>query len=114
MTYKYHNCHLLRVIDGDTFVASIDVGFNFTTIQRIRLMGCDMPERNQPGGKEATAVLTEYLTEQQLFIATVKQDSFGRWLAFVQSESYSHNASQHMSIWLDDWRQKQTLSGDTP
>lgn len=108
--YRFENCHLVRVIDGDTFVASIDVGFGFTTTQRIRLMGCDMPERNQPGGSAATAQLSGYLgCAERLIITTIKQDSFGRWLAQVSRSDGDGNldATEWMKHWLAGWQQHQ-------
>jgi micrococcal nuclease len=40
-TYK---ARLIRVIDGDTIDAEIDLGFNVSTRQRIRLYGINTPE----------------------------------------------------------------------
>lgn len=106
--YRFENCRLVRVIDGDTFVASIDVGFGFTTTQRIRLMGCDMPERNQPGGKAATAQLMAYLGgAERLIIQTVKLDSFGRWLAWVSRGDGGPDTTRWMQDWLAGWQQHQ-------
>lgn len=111
--YCYENCTLVRVIDGDTFIAAIDVGFGFTTTQRIRLMGCDMPERNQPGGKEATLRLKNFLELGQRFtIETIKADSFGRWLAYVTNAGVS--ASVHMADWLTDWHARQAAAQPAP
>lgn len=39
-----YNCSLLRVIDGDTIDALIDLGFDVSIKQRIRLYGIDTPE----------------------------------------------------------------------
>ena len=41
--YKY-NAKLIRVIDGDTVDALIDLGFNVWVKKRIRLYGIDTPE----------------------------------------------------------------------
>ncbi len=41
--YEY-NAKLIRVIDGDTIDASIDLGFNVWIMKRIRLYGIDAPE----------------------------------------------------------------------
>lgn len=106
--YRFENCQVVRVIDGDTFVASIDVGFNFTTMQRVRLLGCDMPELNEPGGKEARAQLTGYLQgAERLVITTEKVDSFGRWLAWVSCGDGRPHADAWMVDWLSGWKQHQ-------
>jgi endonuclease YncB( thermonuclease family) len=110
--YRYENCTLIRVVDGDTFIATLDVGFNFTTTQRIRLMGCDMPERHQPGGREATLHLKNYLElAQRLVITTVKQDSFGRWLAWVHRDGErGPSATVEMVQWHGDWQARQAAA----
>ena len=41
--YEY-NAKLIRVIDGDTIDASIDLGFDVWVKKRIRLYGIDAPE----------------------------------------------------------------------
>lgn len=41
--YKY-NAKLIRVVDGDTVDALIDLGFNVWVKKRIRLYGIDAPE----------------------------------------------------------------------
>ena len=41
--YEY-NAKLIRVIDGDTIDASIDLGFDVWVQKRIRLYGIDAPE----------------------------------------------------------------------
>lgn len=42
---KYlYDAELIRVVDGDTIDAWIDLGFNITVRRRIRLWGIDAPE----------------------------------------------------------------------
>jgi len=41
--YTY-NCSLIRVLDGDTVDAMIDLGFDIHIKKRIRLIGIDAPE----------------------------------------------------------------------
>jgi endonuclease YncB( thermonuclease family) len=43
---------LSRVIDGDSAVLLIDVGFGARVEEEIRLLGVSAPERYQPGGLE--------------------------------------------------------------
>jgi endonuclease YncB( thermonuclease family) len=40
----FYACKLTRVIDGDSIVADIDLGFNTFTNRHIRLWGIDTPE----------------------------------------------------------------------
>ena len=43
-SYNYETTEILRVIDGDTVVASVDLGFETFRKMNIRLKGIDAPE----------------------------------------------------------------------
>lgn len=81
--YKYRAI-LYRVIDGDTYELSIDLGFKVFATLPVRLYGWNCPEHNAPGGAEATAAATAILTGQALVIESYKsKQTFARWLATV-------------------------------
>jgi micrococcal nuclease len=96
-SWRYEHVTLDRVIDGDTLDVIIDVGFRFTTRQRLRLLELDTPERGEPLWREATEQLRALVTNQPLTVTTVKQDSFGRWLAHVEVNG------QDVSALMRDW-----------
>lgn len=79
----------VRVIDGDSFVCDLDLGFNLRMEKvRIRLMGIDCPERGKDGAKEATEFATNWIGNGEgIVVHTIKKDSFGRWLAYVLNEN---------------------------
>jgi len=52
---------VIRVLDGDTFAASVDLGFGFTTVQTLRLRGLDAPELESAEGKESKAFVEKSL-----------------------------------------------------
>lgn len=87
--YRY-KARLLRAIDGDTFVALVDVGFATEKGQpgiqvplRIRIRGVNTPERSQPGYLEAKSFLAGYAAVP-LMVQTYKDErSFERWIADV-------------------------------
>ena len=91
--YNY-KAKLLRVVDGDTVDAEIDLGFKIFIKDRIRLMGIDTPEsrtRNlaeKSWGKAASARLTELLAEADgdftLVTQMQKKGKFGRILGTIQ------------------------------
>ena len=89
-----YRAECLRVIDGDTFVARIDMGFNTYTIQTVRLEGVDTPEITGPEkekGLEVKEFMEEWLLPRPglpkgLIVRTEKEDSFGRWLSTVWAE----------------------------
>lgn len=84
----------LRVVDGDTIDAVIDVGFHLTATLRLRLHGIDTPEltSKDPATRAAAVAARTFVAEQlgtvttgfPLRLETRKDpDSFGRWLAVV-------------------------------
>ena len=73
-----------RVIDADTFILEIDVGFHMTVTVPVRLRGIDAPELRTPEGKAAKAWLEAYLVGKQILVETYKdQQTFARWLGDV-------------------------------
>jgi len=91
--YNY-KATLMRVVDGDTIDAEIDLGFKIFIKERIRLMGIDTPEsrtRNlaeKSWGKAASARLSELLAEADgkftLVTKMQKKGKFGRILGTIQ------------------------------
>ena len=47
-----YNCKITRVVDGDTLACIIDLGFNITIKQRIRMYGINAPESRTTDLKE--------------------------------------------------------------
>ena len=95
--YKF-NGQVIRVIDGDTFDALVDLGFHVITTQRFRMLGIDAPEKGTPGANEATAYLSSQILNKNVVIQSYKGDSFGRWLA---------------TVWLkDDTNQDSSINGE--
>lgn len=85
MTAEYVNkiVEVRRVIDADTYLLVIDVGFHLTTVERVRLLGVNAPEARTPEGPTATQWATAWLDAhlRGLYARTYLTDSFGRWLA---------------------------------
>lgn len=79
-----------RVIDGDTLVLDIDLGFEVWTRKRLRLRGIDTPEMNSPDPVERQRALqAKAFSESRLpagstiVIQTFKVDLHGRFVADV-------------------------------
>lgn len=74
-----------RVIDGDTFVASVDLGFSVSMEMTIRMAGIDAPEKSTPEGQAAANALRFLIMPDPVKIVTKKdrQEKFGRYLADV-------------------------------
>ena len=75
---------VVRVIDGDTFTAAVNLGFGFTTVQTLRLRALDAPEIETAEGREAKEFLEKILTQgSNVLIRTHRSDKYDRYLADV-------------------------------
>lgn len=75
-----------RVIDGDTIVALVDLGFATFSRQTFRLVGVNCPEMNTQAGKDAREFTDLwFLSNKRCVIQTVKdkREKYGRYLARV-------------------------------
>lgn len=81
--YRY-KAQLLRVVDGDTIDAMIDLGFETYVKRRIRMTGINAPESRgatREIGKAASAHLQQLLEiEGTLFCISHEIEKFGRVL----------------------------------
>ena len=72
-----------KVVDGDTFDATVDVGFGIWINDRFRLKGINCAEMKS-GGAPAKAFLEKTFSEcPSIVIRTFKAEMYGRWLADV-------------------------------
>jgi len=90
MELYIYQASLVKVVDGDTIDALVEVGFHLTAKLRLRLLGVDAAELSSPDPAErAKAIEAKRWLAQQLsiqgsfLIRTEKSDSFGRYLADV-------------------------------
>jgi len=73
-----------RVVDGDTLIALVSLGFNVYRSQRLRLRGINTPELKSKKGKRAKAFVQNILKKQNLIIVkTHVQDKYARYIADV-------------------------------
>lgn len=80
----HYRATIIRWIDGDTVDVDIDLGLRIRSVQRLRLLGVDTPERGEPGYNEATQYCaTRCPPGSTVELQTEKGDSFGRWLTRV-------------------------------
>ena len=85
--YHYKIKKIEKIVDGDTLDVSIDLGFNLTTVQRVRLKGINAAETRTKDLKEkAEGLATKAWLEKELsregewVIETFKEDKYGRIL----------------------------------
>jgi endonuclease YncB( thermonuclease family) len=77
---------VVRVIDGDTFVATGPAWHGVTVTETVRVLGVDTPEVTGPtaaAGLAAKAFAAAWLGAGPVTVATCKRDSFGRALGVV-------------------------------
>ena len=99
--YTYFVKSVDRIVDGDTIDISIDLGFDLTKKERVRLAGIDTPEkrtkdqREKEMGYQATEFLEMHLMEAtKLTVRTEKDGKFGRmlgWLYKTDTDTMSIN-----------------------
>lgn len=84
-----YNATLVRVIDGDTIVLDIDLGFYITIRQHVRLDGINAPEKNTAEGMAAAHYLAQQIPVGTAIVTTTKKiesaDKYGRFLARVST-----------------------------
>lgn len=96
-----------RVIDGDTVVLDIDLGFRVQQEHAVRLAGLNAPELSTHEGVDAKAwVITWFATNGPYLTVTTTAnplDKYGRYLADVYANGSHLNAdlitSGHAVVW---------------
>jgi micrococcal nuclease len=95
--YEY-NAKLDRVVDGDTIDCFIDLGFNITIKERVRLKGIDTPEtrtkdlEEKSRGLAAKERVIELLGDSETFVIQTELDKkgkYGRILGTIVLPTYS-------------------------
>jgi len=100
MKYEYE-ATLARVIDGDTVVLKVDLGFKIEFEVTFMLLGIDAPEREaatMEAGNAAKEYLIQLLTSHPLKIETLKdkKDKYGRYLVTLYTDSSTVSINEEM------------------
>jgi micrococcal nuclease len=104
--YIYRVKKLIAVVDGDTIDVDIDLGFNVSYSQRVRLAGIDTPESRTKDkfekslGLESKEFLKNKLKDAEgIVIKTEKPDSsekYGRILGWLYVDGDTVSVNDHM------------------
>ncbi|MCK5180132.1 MAG: thermonuclease family protein [Candidatus Omnitrophica bacterium] len=82
-TYVY-KAIVERVIDGDTLLLRIDLGFQVWKEQRVRLAGIDAPAMDEPEGRKAYKFVLDQLAKVDfVMVKTNKIDIYGRYVGHI-------------------------------
>jgi micrococcal nuclease len=77
---------IVRVVDADTMDVIIDLGFDISTNQRVRLLGINAAEKNTDAGKQAISYVRNVCPLGAVVVLRSEKDKrekFGRYLAKV-------------------------------
>jgi micrococcal nuclease len=117
--YEYRVKKVLKVVDGDTIDVDIDLGFNVSYTQRVRLAGIDTPESRTKDLKEKALGLEskDYLSKQlkdalTVVIKTEKPDStekYGRILGWL----YVNEGTKSLNELMIEQGYAWTYNGET-
>lgn len=92
--YEYA-ARLDKVVDGDTVDLDVQLGFDITIRQRIRLLGINCAEHGTIAGDDATAYTRAWFNEHgpDLIVRTVrdKKEKFGRILGTIVADTHILN-----------------------
>lgn len=104
--YEYRVKKITNVVDGDTIDVDIDLGFNVSFSQRVRLAGIDTPESRTSDkaekvlGLESKDYLKSKLKEaKDIIIKTEKPDSsekYGRILGWLYIDGNTVSINDQM------------------
>lgn len=104
--YEYRVKKITNVVDGDTIDVEIDLGFDVSFSQRVRLAGIDTPESRTSDKFEKTLGIEakEYLKKKlkdakDVVIKTEKPDSsekYGRILGWLYVDGDTVSVNDHM------------------
>jgi endonuclease YncB( thermonuclease family) len=90
-----YKAYVDRVIDGDTVLLRIDLGFQVLKNQRVRLAQIDTPAMDQPGGREAYKFVLDTLAEVEfVMVKTNKIDIYGRYVGHIFYSTSSNDRDE--------------------
>ncbi|MFC6277144.1 thermonuclease family protein [Psittacicella hinzii] len=112
--YNVSQCKVTSVHDGDTVRCNIPGTNKFI---RVRLLGIDAPETNQPYGKQAGDVLRHLVNNKMVYLYTTGADRYGRFLGAIyilQNNNTLFNVNQYLvssgNVWSYKFYRKNHMS----
>lgn len=92
-----------RVVDGDTLILDIDMGFSIHSIHSCRMLGYDAPERKEKElNQKCVEKLSSLVMGKELIVFTQKdpEDKYGRYLVNVYTDDIP-NVNKEMIEFCD-------------
>ena len=103
VTHTY-DCELVRVIDGNTVVVNVDLGFGtWLRDHKFELLDVE-PPISQQRRKDSGAYLESLLKEKKLTLQSIqnRKAGFGRWLGVLFADGAEINAKMTEYATLDE------------
>jgi micrococcal nuclease len=110
--YNYKVKEIIKIVDGDTIYANIDLGFYLAANFKFRLAGINTPElrgEEREKGLEAKQFVmdvlcgnTECQPPKEITIKTSKAGKYGRWLADIYYQPANSVDTIHLNQALLD------------
>ena len=100
--YEY-KAKVIKVYDGDTVTVILDLGFNVTIKERLRLAGINTPEVRgveKVEGKISRDRLRELILGEEVIVKTSKRGKYGRYIAKLI----------HGGVVINDWLVEEGLA----
>ena len=73
-----------RVVDGDTLILDIDMGFSIHSIHSCRMLGYNAPERSEKElNQKCVDKLSDLVIGNDIIIGSKKDDKYGRYLVDI-------------------------------
>jgi endonuclease YncB( thermonuclease family) len=93
-----------RVVDGDTLVVRLDLGFDVLKRERVRLRGLDAPEIKTDQGQKAKRFVERKLKgDPKVVLRTYWHDKYGRYVAdvFLKGDQIDKDDAVKVGLFLN-------------
>jgi endonuclease YncB( thermonuclease family) len=84
---SFYACQLVRVVDGDTFVVNVDLGFEVHVTMTVRLAHVNAPELNTFAGRQAKTLVAGWfgdVNQVHTLFSYATKDKYGRRICDVE------------------------------
>ena len=96
--YQYR-AKILKVVDGDTVHAALDLGLDVTINVTLRLAGINAPEMSTPEGVRSKEWLVSRLESTDTITGCtikIKREKYGRYLAYLYIDNETESLNDQM------------------
>jgi len=106
--YIYENVEVIKIIDGDTIDAMVDLGFDTWKRVRFRLYGINAPEltgESKDLGIQSKEYLSSLIPEGTFIkVECLGQEKYGRWLAILIKDNINLNEKMIQEGYAEEYK----------